>query len=403
MLVKSPPNAPVEPPPVEALDTGVIEEARRRQRRHRGIGGVAVTLVAAVVAGVTLWLPGGSGTPGPSGALAASVLPPLTGEPLGPTVLRLIVADTPPVILDLNGARLTTIRGVVPGPYRTVGAPQVTSVSATRSGAFAVVDRACRACANESGFFIGQDGSVTAAANGQSIALDPGTTKVWVLDSGRDGHCTLQLVPSSHRAVPVPCGLIQGATGTNVLIGREIVDPFTGAVRFRAAAEQSLYLLQDNLALESNTVQQFNGQPGALALINLDSGARQPIGYPNMARGQESDSFNLQKIAVEPHGPLVALTFVDVWFPPSQAAYVWVLNVRTGRLALLPGFPVQEGIKFSDAEWTSNDRLVVVSQNQTATTPTSTVLGIWTPGQTTLAVRSVPSAPSYWSFVALGG
>jgi hypothetical protein len=124
----------VGPPLVEAPEAGVIEDARARQRRHRGIGGIAVTLAAAL-AGLTLWLAGGSGTPGPSGALAASVLPPLTGQPLGLTDLRLIVADTPPVILSVNGASITTVRGVVAGPYRTVGAAQVTSVSATRSGA----------------------------------------------------------------------------------------------------------------------------------------------------------------------------------------------------------------------------------------------------------------------------
>jgi len=378
------------------IDAGVIEEARARQRRRRfaAVASTAAVGLAAVLFGFA-WNGGGRGT-APARAPATPTRP-LAGPPLGATHLRLIIADTPPAILDIDNGAITTVPGVVPGPYTKIGAPQVTAVTAAPGGAFAVVDRICRACANETGFFIGPSGSVTHAASGESIALDPGTTKVWVLNPGHDG-CTLRLVPSSHAAVRSPCGLIGGVSGAGLLIDNQIVNPLTGAIRLRA--EQPLYLLQGDLGLESNTLQQFNGGPGELTLVNLTSGARRRLAFPNMPRIQNSDSFNLQKVAVEPHGPLVALTFVNPWFAPGQAAYIWILDTRTGRLTLLPGFPVQEGIKASDAEWTGDDRLLVVSLDSTGTSQTRAALGVWTPGQATMPVRSIPHADGYWAFVA---
>ena len=64
MVVQSPPPAIGEPLAVEALDAGVIEEARARQRRHRGIAGAlaAAAITALVVASVG---GGGNGASGP--------------------------------------------------------------------------------------------------------------------------------------------------------------------------------------------------------------------------------------------------------------------------------------------------------------------------------------------------
>jgi hypothetical protein len=54
--------------PAAAPDAGVIEEARARQRRHRGIAGAALTAVA--VAGILLGATGGHGTSHPASARA---------------------------------------------------------------------------------------------------------------------------------------------------------------------------------------------------------------------------------------------------------------------------------------------------------------------------------------------
>ena len=81
----------VERPPVEALDAGVIDEARQRERRHRGAAGAAL-IAAAVIAAIMLAffggggnMSGGRGTPSTqSASLAVPTVAPATvlaGQP----------------------------------------------------------------------------------------------------------------------------------------------------------------------------------------------------------------------------------------------------------------------------------------------------------------------------------
>lgn len=61
----------VEPPPVQAPDAGVIEEARARQRRYRGMAGAAMAaaaVIAALLFGFAGGGGGGSGGPHPGNA-----------------------------------------------------------------------------------------------------------------------------------------------------------------------------------------------------------------------------------------------------------------------------------------------------------------------------------------------
>jgi hypothetical protein len=74
----------LQPPPVEALDAGVIEEARARQRRHRIVAAVLVVALAALGVGAYFGADGrspagssGSRSPahsGPSATAAATVV-----------------------------------------------------------------------------------------------------------------------------------------------------------------------------------------------------------------------------------------------------------------------------------------------------------------------------------------
>ena len=64
-----------EPPPVEALVAGVIEEARARQRRHSRGAAVAGLVAAGLVAIVIASGGGGRGTPPPSASDSSSVTP----------------------------------------------------------------------------------------------------------------------------------------------------------------------------------------------------------------------------------------------------------------------------------------------------------------------------------------
>ncbi|MGA3360708.1 MAG: hypothetical protein ABSD82_01590 [Solirubrobacteraceae bacterium] len=69
----------VEPPPVRALDAGVIEDARARQLRHRRAG--AAALVAAAAIALALAALTAPGHPKPAGTATA-----MTFAPAGPTV-----------------------------------------------------------------------------------------------------------------------------------------------------------------------------------------------------------------------------------------------------------------------------------------------------------------------------
>jgi hypothetical protein len=55
----------VERPLIATPDAGVIEEARARQRRHRGIAGAAL-LAALALAGILVVVSGGGGRSNPS-------------------------------------------------------------------------------------------------------------------------------------------------------------------------------------------------------------------------------------------------------------------------------------------------------------------------------------------------
>ena len=63
-----------EPPPVEAPDAGVIDDARARERRHRAVGAVAAVAVAGVFA-LAFGLTGGDGHTGPASHSSAAGSP----------------------------------------------------------------------------------------------------------------------------------------------------------------------------------------------------------------------------------------------------------------------------------------------------------------------------------------
>jgi hypothetical protein len=67
-----------EPPPVEALDAGVIEEARARQRLHRSVAAAAVIAAAGIAALVIGFAGGGGSSHGAKGSLRPG-RPPSTG------------------------------------------------------------------------------------------------------------------------------------------------------------------------------------------------------------------------------------------------------------------------------------------------------------------------------------
>src|ERR1700690_4467844 len=110
-------TATVDPAPVEGLDAGVIEEARRRQRRHRVMA--ALALVATVAAGALAFdFAGEADRSGPSPSVRLSpLLRGLAGPPLrGRTGLQLVVAGIagrgPVDIVDVDSGKVRALRGL---------------------------------------------------------------------------------------------------------------------------------------------------------------------------------------------------------------------------------------------------------------------------------------------------
>ncbi len=223
----------------------------------------------------------------------------------------------------------------------------------------------------------------------------PGSTAEWVLTWPYHGRCTLRLVPSTHAAVIVPCGDLGPVFAAGVELsthgdqGVILVDPLTGAVR-RLHPTYAYNPVGHGLAVEGVAFE----VPSMLSLVNLTTGTRRRLRWPSTFHSGIN-------VFPAPHGPLVAVQFVDPAYTAGkqtirQATDLWVLNTRTGGFTHVPGFPILEQLQSSGVAWTADNRLVVVAQGGGRTT-----IGVWRPGQRTLPVRTVPALNGYPQFVPL--
>jgi hypothetical protein len=409
MVVESPQIKRPEAPQLDALDAGVIEEARRRQRRERIIVACVTAMLAAAVAGIVAFGLGGEGRHAPP--LQRSSRPTwLTGPPLNrPTHLRLVVSQNtgPASIVDIDTGQARAVRGLgVPRQQRT-WSPALYPLTAAPGGALAVVTRQdCARCAvTQTEFLIGADGSgrrttrLTVARDQHTSTPALGSASAsWVLTWPRSGHCALRLEPGSRPAVAVPCGSLGGDTPAGLVISRGgevmLVDPRTGRVRERFAVHGQFDVIGNNVALMS-AAPGISGEgdafPTHLTLVNVSTGARTDLRWPSILH------FGY-RVFPEPHGSLVAVEFADPAYAYSgrQASDMWLLDPRTGAFTHVPGFPILEHLKFSDVAWTSDHRLVVVAQGGGRT-----AISVWRPGSAQLRVGTAPQLAGYSQFVPL--
>ena len=374
---------------------GVIEEARERQRRRRARLTLALLALAAVSFAV-VWA-GDSGARRASLPVRLSSSPRwLSGRPLTTTThLRLVTSGTGAadmVDVDSDTVRVLTALGAGRGhslyPLARLG-----------DRALAVVTRElCRDCTTtvQTEFLVSADGSVRrlarlALTRHEEALQAHSSTADWLERWPHRGPCTLRLVPGERAAVRVPCGALVAATAQGVWVVNGdvhmLIDPLSGRVRERLDTADELTFLPGDLALESTP----GPEPTDLALLDLATGARRALRWPSIL------SWDYSRVLPEPHGPLVAIEFASPWGRGTVlAADVWVLDTRTGRFSHVPRFPILEDLKSSNIAWTDDDRLVVVAQGGGRT-----VLGLWRPGQSTLAVRPLPAVARYWEFVPL--
>jgi hypothetical protein len=122
-----------------------------------------------------------------SGARAAGPLPLLRGSTLrGPTYLRLIVADAPPFVLDVDRRTVRRIAGVAsPGRY-------VVGLMPAPGGAVAVVDRLCSRCrARTRAFIVTTEGRAQRIAMGSRVAAARKAAARWAVRRGPGEGLTL--------------------------------------------------------------------------------------------------------------------------------------------------------------------------------------------------------------------
>ena len=398
------------PRPLEhQIDDGVIEEARRRQRRRR-FALTGATLVAVFVAlGAFLAARGGGTTPHASPPTRPpEPLPRLAGPALtGRTHLQIVAAGNwgSPFIFDVDRGSIRVLPGL--------GRP----LAAVPGGALTEASRqTCAGCAfSETFYVVGLGGAARRVAalatrGGDNTVAAASAAAVWVLAWPHRGPCTLRLVPGTRPPVRVPCGGLAAATSAGVWIATArhwaIVDPLSGRIVAQLGVTPSanpaflpgdqLFALHGDLALE-NSGPQVGGlsgtQAGTLRLVNLISGHRRRLAWPSYFG-------DIIRVVPEPHGPLVAVDFGSPAYPgPAQAEDIWMLDTTTATFTHLPEYPAQVDIKFSSVRWTSDDRLVIVAQGGGRT-----VLGVWKPGQATLPLRGLPNrASGYYSSVPLVG
>jgi len=169
-------------------------------------------------------------------ATAAPAQPkPLRGVPLtGSTGLRLLIANNPPLLLDVDTGRITRIRGL------NVRGHAVLSVLAVGNDAIVWLDRdplATTIPRAEAEIYVVRRGatSATRLATGWQVAPATDGGAVWVKSYADAQHCTLREVAldgnerQSPRPVPCSTRLVDAGAGALLIEGSSVLDPSTGA------------------------------------------------------------------------------------------------------------------------------------------------------------------------------
>lgn len=311
-------------------------------------------------------------------ATAASAQPkPLGGVPLtGSTGLRLLIADNPPLLLDVDTGRTTRIRGL------DVRGKPVLSVLAVGKDAIVWLDRVvpARRVPRAEIYVVRRGGtSATRLATAWEVAPAADGAAVWLKSYKDSRHCTLREVAldgrqrQSPRAVPCSMRLIDVGGGALLVRDGSVIEPKTGRTLLRSGRPW---------AMAGNFVLTVAGSNGPLTLTDLRTGERRRFRYPSQIGGQGGTD----QAAVQRRGDFVALSFSDPAYELSatQVTDVWLLDTRSRRLQHLPDMPAAVSLKFTSMSWTSDGRLVILAE-----AAGREVVAVWRPGQRRIAVRRV--------------
>lgn len=305
---------------------------------------------------------------------------PLRGELLRrPTGLRLVVADNPPFVLDVDAGSVTPVSGVPAlsrGTSSVVGvggraAVVVASRSWLRADLYGVRGREPRVSP------LGTGWRVTPAADGGSV---------WVQSFVTRSRCTVRQVGIDGRALraprPFPCATAGDPPGGSLgLVVRrtQVVSPLTGrtvlGTRWGILAIAGRKLV---LAGPADATRSY------FTLLDARTGGQRRLAWPS------SLGWGLGA-TVDPRGRLVVLDFGDPAWKRSakQVLDLWVLDTKTGKLTQLPSMPAFVALKFTNVAWTDDGRLVLLAERSPSESGGTGIVAVWRPGQRRLALKTV--------------
>ncbi len=340
-------------------------------RAQAWLVGALIALCSIVALAVTRLPSSSSAQSLPAGSAEPQ---PLRGVTLrGETGLRLLVADQPPFVLDLDSASVTPLAGV---GAMTPGQPNVIFPVAGRAGIVAsgASDHTLYAVR-------GRPLSVTPLGSGATATATSDGQAVWVqqrLGDSVRSPCTLREVGldgvllRAPRSFPCPFYAPGGALGLVVGRGRRVVDPASGRTVLTTQGRI--------LAVAGRKVVVVGPGEQQLTLRDAATKAKQRLRWP----GSTGD---IDEATVDPSGRLVVLESGNPsWFGGGQQVLdLWLLDTRTAKLSHVPGMPAFVALKFTSMAWSDDGRLVLLVRTGNG----NEVVAVWRPGQKRLALKLV--------------
>ena len=294
----------------------------------------------------------------------------LRGVPLhGTTGLRLVVADKPPFVLDVDRGSVAPVRAV-PTVKRGVlwvvgvgGRAAVVGVASAwrRAGLYAVRGRGAR---------------VSYLGTGSNVWPVRGGRAVWVQGLVGRSRCTLREVALDGRVLRAPrafpCATASDPAGGSlglVVHRTRLVDPLTA---------RTVHTTRWGILAAAGTKLLLAGPGRRLTLLDTETGARRSLRSPAPFAEQVPGA------SVDPRGRLVALSYGNPAWGTRQVLDVWLLDATTGKLSQLPGMPAFVSLKYTNMAWTDDGRLVLVAQSDG-----TDIVAVWRPGRPRLALKIV--------------
>jgi hypothetical protein len=301
------------------------------------------------------------------GASAGAAPPepaPLRGTSLQESGLRLLVADEPPFVLDVDSGRVQRV------PVRAVAG--IVSVAAVGGRSAVVV---ADAGVNAGLYSVrGPTARVTSLGEGERMVPAVDGRSVWI--KRRDGtRCTLRQIALDGRTLRAPrrfpCATTLDPGGRlGVVVNRtRVIDPRT---------TRTVLTTRWGILAAAGTHLVLKGPGKQLALLDASKRTERPLRWPSILSGLE------QYAAANPRGGFVAVSFATPWDGKGQVLDVWLLDVRSGALTELPSMPAYVALKATSIAWTHDGRLVLLGESGGRD-----IVAVWRPGDAELTLKTV--------------